>query len=508
MPYKRRNYLINPGFQLRFLAYVAVSVLICLTTLYISNLLYFNGLTTQGQEIGLDPTHPYYELIKEQRQLLDRTYLTVAAVMFFLIMWSGLLMSHHIAGPLYKISRILKQVTEDASDPSRVHLRKRDFFEDLAVDVNSMIDTYQKEVARKNKQTLSYLKDVSAVKAVAGARLLVVEDNEINLELAVELLTSNGIEVVTASNGKEAVQQLSQGLPFDGILMDGQMPEMDGYEASRKIRSMGGNFEKIPIIAMTANIMAADQQKSIDAGMNDHVAKPISVSELFSTLAKWVVPENAVYNPLTGLQNNMQATDTMMEIEGINLAQGLQRTQQDLELYTRLLRRFAGTQRDFGRDFILALENEGPAAAERIAHSLTGVSGNIGATGVQYQAKLLEEHCNKDGDQDAIKEQLHLVDAVLKKVIANIDSALPEESKDHNDAQTLSTALDRLGELSILVSQNDTTALRVIGELKTMTELKENKKLDAVELAIRDYDFETAARLLEPIIETYSSNLQ
>ena len=125
-----------------------------------------------------------------------------------------------------------------------------------------------------------------ALKKIRGSRILIVEDNEINQELAMELLTSNNIVVETANDGLEALNILAD-QKFDGILMDCQMPVMDGYEATRKIREQE-KFKELPIIAMTANAMVGDREKALDAGMNDHIAKPIDPDEMYRIMAKWI----------------------------------------------------------------------------------------------------------------------------------------------------------------------------------------------------------------------------
>lgn len=125
-----------------------------------------------------------------------------------------------------------------------------------------------------------------ALKKIRGSRILLVEDNEINQELATELLTHNNIAVETANDGREALNFLAD-QNVDGVLMDCQMPVMDGYEATRKIREQE-KFKALPIIAMTANAMVGDREKALDAGMNDHIAKPIDPDEMYRTMAKWI----------------------------------------------------------------------------------------------------------------------------------------------------------------------------------------------------------------------------
>jgi len=137
----------------------------------------------------------------------------------------------------------------------------------------------------------SYTIDMNqAIAQLSGTKILVVEDNEINQELARELLVMNGINVETADNGQEALKLLSE-QTFDGVLMDCMMPVMDGYEASRKIREQK-QFRTLPIIAMTANAMKSDKEKVLAVGMNDHIAKPINPEVMLITMAKFIGPSN------------------------------------------------------------------------------------------------------------------------------------------------------------------------------------------------------------------------
>ncbi len=132
-----------------------------------------------------------------------------------------------------------------------------------------------------------------AMAQLAGAQVLLVEDNDMNQELAMELLANAGMTVVLANNGQEALDILGQGGHFDGVLMDCQMPVMDGYTATREIRKDPA-LQNLPIIAMTANAMAGDKEKVLQAGMCDHIAKPLNVGDMFATLAKWIKPGTAL----------------------------------------------------------------------------------------------------------------------------------------------------------------------------------------------------------------------
>ena len=248
-----------------------------------------------------------------------------------------------------------------------------------------------------------------------GARLLLVEDNEINQELAVELLTSNGLEVTLANNGQEAIDILDRET-VDGVLMDCQMPILDGYSATRRLRE-DPRFQDLPIIAMTANAMAGDREKALAAGMNDHIAKPIDVTEMFKTIARWVIP----VNPTTP-EGHIPAELDTPTLEGIDTQAGLNRLQGNRPLYFKLLRTFAQRGADFVEQFNQARTSDDPQAAEHCAHTLQGVAGNLGAKGVQQEAEALEHACKINTSTDEIDHQLEKVAAELCSVIKGVET--------------------------------------------------------------------------------------
>ena len=155
-----------------------------------------------------------------------------------------------------------------------------------------------------------------AVVSLKGARVLLVEDNDMNQELAMELLASAGIEVTLAVNGQDALDKISADAGFDGVLMDCQMPVMDGYTATREIRKNPA-FKDLPIIAMTANAMAGDREKVIEAGMNDHIAKPLNVGAMFSTIAKWIKPAQDAPETIATKSMNASASSDLDRLEAL-----------------------------------------------------------------------------------------------------------------------------------------------------------------------------------------------
>ncbi len=224
-----------------------------------------------------------------------------------------------------------------------------------------------------------------------GKKILLVEDNEINQEVALEWLHTVGVETRVAGNGKEALGILKTHLPH-GVLMDIQMPVMDGFEATRLIRN-NSQLKNIPIIAMTAHALKGDRERCISAGMNDHVAKPIDPDILFDTLAKWLItnemsapPEHP--NPHPVLKS--EKVEPELDLPGIDTRIGLFRVNNNRTLYLKLLNSFV---RDFSsahEKILRYLENNDRESAKRMAHSIKGVAANIGANTLSSRAADLE----------------------------------------------------------------------------------------------------------------------
>jgi signal transduction histidine kinase/CheY-like chemotaxis protein/HPt (histidine-containing phosphotransfer) domain-containing protein len=247
---------------------------------------------------------------------------------------------------------------------------------------------------------------------LAGARILLVEDNAINQELACDLLGGAGIVVTIAADGRAALTALERD-SFDAVLMDCQMPVMDGYEATHALRQRP-EFKDLPVIAMTANAMTGDREKVLAAGMNDHVAKPFHVDELFATLARWVQPKTP---PSTG--------PGLETLPGLDERAGLKAVRGNEALYRRLLDMFRQSEADFEMRFRDALAREDTAAAMRCAHDLKSVAGTLGMPEVQHAAQALELACEQEAGDEAIEVLLKEVARLLKPLV----SALPEQTE-------------------------------------------------------------------------------
>ncbi|MCZ2405519.1 MAG: PAS domain S-box protein [Burkholderiales bacterium] len=252
-----------------------------------------------------------------------------------------------------------------------------------------------------------------------GVRLLLVEDNELNQELAMELLRRAGAQVHLAVNGLQALALLQERpQDFDAVLMDCQMPVMDGYEATRRIRAHPG-LEALPIIAMSANAMAGDRERALALGMNDYIVKPLDVGLMFSTIARWVgAGRGAGSAPAAGAGSAPPApAQAGPQMPGIDLDAGLATAMHDAGLYRSLLGRFLAGQRDFAAAFRASQGAADAAAPERLAHTLKSVAGSIGARAVQAAAAGLERACREQAPSAQIDAALQQVHAALAPVI-------------------------------------------------------------------------------------------
>jgi signal transduction histidine kinase/CheY-like chemotaxis protein len=358
---------------------------------------------------------------------------------------------------------------------------------------DALISAMGHEVIDGNRSADRQGESESAIAKLRGARVLLVEDNEINQELAMELLSSNGILVEVANNGREALDILQKN-EFDGVLMDCQMPVMDGYEATRRIRAQE-RYKELPVLAMTANAMAGDRDKVLDAGMNDHIAKPINVLEMFAIMAKWITPSEPVEESAASHRSVSNGSIEIPELPGIDIAAGLTTCQGNRKLYQKLLIKFRHGEADFIEQFREAQQSGDPQAATRCAHTLKGVAGNIAAAELHKAAEALEFACNENKPADEIERLIESVSLALSPVLAGLEritetpvsSVKSVETLDQEKYQSL------LLQLRALLEDDDTDSSEIIETLEELPGieiyLSELKRLSK---AVDEYDFEVA----------------
>jgi two-component system sensor histidine kinase/response regulator len=290
---------------------------------------------------------------------------------------------------------------------------------------STIVDTLMNVFAYDGEESVRIPEDDKGTK-LQGARILLVEDNEINQQIATELLEGAGASVRVANNGREAVATLSNGpqpAPFDVVLMDLQMPDMDGYQATAKLRSEA-RFARLPIIAMTAHATVEERERCLAAGMNDHVSKPIDPLNLFETVARF-------YEPAAVSRDS----DGVPAIAGLDTGDGLSRVGGNRKLYLKLLRQFVDQQGRSVEHVTDALAARDTPLAERLAHTLKGVAGNIGAKRVHSAAAALENAIRQraaPGDVDSARQEVAAALAPLvtglRAVLGSTPSASPEPS--------------------------------------------------------------------------------
>lgn len=369
--------------------------------------------------------------------------------------------------------------------------------------LNAVMQAMGKEVISETRTDNRRHESQDSIKQLQGASILLVEDNELNQELAQELLEQNGLSVTLANNGLEALGLLRE-FSYDAVLMDLQMPVMDGYEATTRIRQQE-SFKDLVVIAMTANAMASDREKVLKAGMNDHIAKPINVDEMFKTLAKWVTPKHPLLasKAILGQPENVEPVKSRLELPGIDTEAGLTISQGNHKLYLKLLNKFHTSQADFFERFSQARINEDdPQAAQRCAHSLRGVAGNIGANALMKVANDLEEACIEAIPDPDIDDILFKVCALLDQVLNSLASvSLTHERKaESGEPFDQENFFILLQNLKSLLLEDDTDAIEVIDELYQLPGIEQYSSiLKKLAKAIESYDFEQGLEILSDL---------
>ena len=287
-----------------------------------------------------------------------------------------------------------------------------------------------------------------------GNRILVAEDNELNQEVARDLLTVAGFTVDIAENGQVALEMLALH-PYDAVLMDMQMPQMDGISATKRIREEA-RYRGLPIIAMTANAMQQDREKCLQAGMNDFVAKPIDPEILYNTLLKWIPTGPAPSSSPGGPEHHNSAVTKggddvdMPVIPGLDVELGLRHVLGKRPLYLKMLRKFVSNQSQTVQTLKQALSAGDHGTAERLAHSAKSVAGNIGATDLQRCAEQLEGAIRGQAKPPEIARHLAEFSRELSDLLIQLERTLPPEAplapQENFDSQRLAEVMIQLGD--------------------------------------------------------------
>lgn len=338
--------------------------------------------------------------------------------------------------------------------------------------------------------------------SILGAKILVVEDNELNQEVALGLLEGEGFVVDIANNGQEAIDMLDLHA-YDIVLMDMQMPVMDGLTATREIRKID-RFKDLAVLAMTANAMDQDKEKCAEAGMNDHVAKPIDPDELFNALLKWIKPKAQVGAALPQDKHSKQSADAPIDLDsiaGLDTKLGLKRVMGKMPLYINMLKKYVETGPAALLDLKQAIAVKDQDTAERIAHTFKGISGNIGASALQDMAGNIEKLIKTPKNKDALLKDLEqfslaqnaMVDAIalaLSLDCTKADSTAPEVQKQAMDEKILQSFI-------ALLKDDDTGALPYLEKHEQAFKAHfSNQIFNTINEALLEFNFEKALVLV------------
>jgi signal transduction histidine kinase/DNA-binding response OmpR family regulator/HPt (histidine-containing phosphotransfer) domain-containing protein len=353
--------------------------------------------------------------------------------------------------------------------------------------------------------------DENGLARIRGARLLLVEDNELNREVALGLLEDAALVIDTAENGQIAVQKIAE-TKYDLVLMDMQMPVLDGLAATRAIRA-NPKTHHLPIVAMTANAMASDREKCLSAGMNDHIAKPIDPDQLFAALLRWIPPRDFVASagPAAAPANipgSSRGDSLPLEIAGIDVATALKRAGGNRKRYEMLLGRFCDSQSSIALEIQDALAANDQPTARRLAHSLKGAAGNLGADELAALAGHAESAIESGGNTDAA---LRTLSHALEEAVHAIRAALPPDSVPVASSmapEDLRVAAQHLARLKKLLENDDGEAADLMLDARScLSRVLTSEEIGNLEGQVNDFSYAEALRSISKIATRLSLGL-
>jgi signal transduction histidine kinase/DNA-binding response OmpR family regulator/HPt (histidine-containing phosphotransfer) domain-containing protein len=365
---------------------------------------------------------------------------------------------------------------------------------------------YKEEMQQKGVEALNTSVEVYR-KALTGTKVLVVEDNEINMELSLDLLADVGIEADFATNGLEAIGKVEKH-KYEVVLMDIQMPYMDGLSATREIRKKPENAG-LPILAMTAHAMKGEREKSLDAGMNDHITKPIDPILLYASICKYTGRRaNEISEEEVSVNPESDQKKPKFSIEGVNTEAGIYRSGGKLESYIKLLRSFVLKYKSLEEEVNSLLKSNDRHGLANLMHTYAGVSGNLGSEKLYERSfflsnvtkKLTEQNDLESFDTATINEINTLI-VEHNELIININSQLANLAQVKiSEKQDVSKEElhDKIINLMQLLEKNDASAMALNQQLINNFILDENvqKKLGEVQSLLEQFEFEQALQIV------------
>jgi signal transduction histidine kinase/CheY-like chemotaxis protein len=381
----------------------------------------------------------------------------------------------------------------------------------VSVLIDAVIEHFATGYLPKTQPKIVGADDASLHKSLAGLRVLLVEDNTINQQVAAGILEEVGTHTEVAENGKIAVDRMAKNPDgVDVILMDLQMPVMDGYEAARQILALP-KAKHIPIIAMTAHAMDEERDSCLAAGMVDHVSKPIDAKMLFETLSRWSpdrpgAPSHAdPTNSSAKASPEMQTADLPDKADGFNFARAKERLGLDDVFFLKLLRDFNAKYADFQSNMTKSLAAGDVKTASRLAHTVAGLAGTIGAEALQQAARDFEIAIDKNGLEDIDTNAIFSAHIQVKQTLdkltaipAETPKPLPASADAEIDLVRLETLLTKL---DVAFASKRISARNQLGDLENLLKGQARVKFKALSKAAEKLDFEGARAILKDIRE-------
>jgi two-component system, sensor histidine kinase and response regulator len=331
------------------------------------------------------------------------------------------------------------------------------------------------------------------LRPIRGARVLLVDDVTLNREVALEYLREAGVCADIAVSGREAVAKVHAG-DYALVLMDIQMPDMDGLSATRAIRAEP-RYRDLPIIAMTAHAMSGDRERSLEAGMNDHLTKPIDAAKLNAALLRWIPPGAAHPEAAPQAATPTPESIDIPPLEGIDTERGLTNHMRRPALYRRML---AGFNREFGmaaEDLVKALNDNDLPLARRLAHSVKSAAATLGAERLARHASTLEARCVDGRPTDS---ELHqFIDALkqIEKTLRPLAELPPDTAPEWSDDQP--SALLLIDQLETMLKSNNARAGSVLDDLRVcLPTARWADELHRLSELIDDIEYQDALSLL------------
>ncbi|MGQ5523210.1 response regulator [Chitinimonas sp. PSY-7] len=354
------------------------------------------------------------------------------------------------------------------------------------VNRSSLFDTLITLLGPKETEATQPVIEVNT-QGLEGVRVLLVEDNEVNQQIAAELLQGIGLRIDFAGNGQEALDMLRQQAPnhYAMVFMDLQMPIMDGHETTLAIRA-DRRFDALPIVAMTAHAMVEERERCLKEGMQDHISKPIEPDMLYACAQRWISKREATPPPTTPVQ------DDLPQLAGMDCKDGLRRVAGNMKLYRKLLGQY-GDRFLHSASRIRDLLNTDREAAEREAHSLKGVSANLGAHEIATLASAVEAGIAADGTIDTLDTPIQVLEQTLQPLCKGLTNWFNQTAA---PAMTTQSLADLVSQLNHQLQNQSPAALGLVEQHAATLRQGLGHAFAAVEQSIADKDYVAAHALL------------